>query len=97
MADSALAQIVNTATGTADTYNSSLRTEKLTQNADGTNKVYVVSTTGFSASNTVYVVADNLTELTGTITSLDTTSITLNITIPNTYTSALRARIYKQL
>lgn len=97
IADVALAQIVNTANNTASTYNAELRTEKLSANADGTNTIAVGSVTGFTAGNTVFVMADTLTELTGTISSINGLNIVLSFNVPNTYTKELRARIYKQL
>jgi hypothetical protein len=97
MADAALSQIAATATSTATSYNTELRTEKLTANGNGTNVVTVASVTGFANGNTVFVMADTLTELTGTISSINGLNITLSFTVPNTYTAELKARIYKQL
>lgn len=97
VADAALSQIVNTANTTSTTYNSELRTEPLSVNANGTTTITVASVTGFAVSNTVFVMADTLTELTGTITGISGLNITLSFVVPNTYTKELKARIYKQL
>lgn len=81
----------------ADTYSSELLVTKLTDNATGTNTINVEDASGFSNGNAVYVVADGLTELTGTITNIVSNTVTLSFTVANTYTTTLRARLYKQL
>lgn len=93
----ALAQIVTNANTRSSTFTSELRAEALSANAAGTNVVQVASVTGFAVSDTVYVMADDLTELTGTISAIAAPNITLSFTVPATYTKAARARIYKQL
>lgn len=93
----ALNQIVTNANNRASTFNAELRTEPLTDNADGTTTVKVASVTGFANGNTVFVMADTLTELTGTIVSISAPNIVLSFIVPNTYTKDKRVRIYKQL
>ncbi len=97
IADAALSQIATTATNTAASYDTELRTEKLTSNANSTNTITVGTVTGFANGNTVFVIADSLTELTGAINAINGMNITLSFIVPNTYTTELRARIYKQL
>jgi hypothetical protein len=97
MADSALSQIVTTAINTQTTYETELRSEPLDANADGTNTILVASVTGFSVSDTVFIVSDTQSEITGTITGISGLNITLSITVSNLYLKAERARIYKQL
>ena len=97
MADSALSQIATTATNTKATYESELRTEKLTANGNGTNTITVGSITGFSIGNTVFVVSDTQPELTGTITGITGMNIQLSFTVSNLYLIGERARVYKQL
>lgn len=97
MADSALTQIVNTATTTYATYSSELRTEKLTADGNGTNTVTVGSVTGFAISDTIYIVSDTQPEITGTITDISGMNIQLSITVSNLYKVDERVRIYKQL
>lgn len=97
MADSALSQIVTTATNTQTTYNSELRTEKFTADGNGTNTITVGSVTGFSIGNTIFVVSDTQPELTGTITGISGLNIQLSFTVSNLYKAGERARIYKQL
>lgn len=97
LAITALEQIVTNALLRADTFNSELRTEAFSENANGTSTIKVASVIGFSNGNTVYVMADTLTELTGTIVSISAPNIVLSFNVPNTYTKENRARIYKQL
>jgi hypothetical protein len=97
MADSALSQIVTTATNTQTTYNSELRTEKFTADGNGTNTITVGSVSGFSIGNTIFVVSDTQSELTGTITGISGLNIQLSFTVSNLYKTGERARIYKQL
>ena len=97
VADAALAQIVTTAQNTATTYNTELRTEALTADGNGTNTVAVASVTGYAVSDTVFLVSDTQSELTGTITAINGLNITLSFTVSNLYKKAERARLYKQL
>jgi hypothetical protein len=97
MANSALTQIVNTANTTKSTYDSELRTEKLTTNGNGTNIVTVGSVAGFSVSDAVFVVSDAQPELTGTILGISGMNIQLSFTVSNLYKVDERVRIYKQL
>lgn len=93
----ALGQIVTNANNRSSTFSAELRVEPLSVNATGTNVVKVASVVGFSVSDTVFVMADDLTELTGTISAIAAPDITLSFTVPSTYTKAAKARIYKQL
>lgn len=96
-ATSALTQIVNTATNTKTTYETELRTEKITADGNNTNIIAVTSVTGFSISDSVYVISDTQIELTGTITNISGTNIQLSFTVSSLYKVADRLRIYKQL
>ena len=97
LAVSALTEIASTAVATSVTYNTELRMEPLTASAAGTNIVSVASITGLAVTNSIYIVADSLSELSGTITAINGLNITVSFVVPNTYTTALRARLYKQL
>lgn len=97
MADSALSQIATTATNTQTTYDSELRTEKLSADGNGTDTVTVGSVTGLAIGNTIFLVSDTQPELTGTILNISGMNIQLSFTVSNLYKIAERARIYKQL
>ena len=74
-----------------------LRATKFTANGNGTNIVSVASTTGLSVSNTIYVVSETQTELTGTISAINGLNITLSFTVPATFTVGDLARLLKQV
>lgn len=94
---SALQQIVDNANNRAATFNSELRTEPLSVDATGTNTIQVASVTGYAVSDTIFIMADGETELTGTISSIAASNITVSFTVSIAYTKAKRARLYKQL
>lgn len=96
-ATDALTQIVNNANSRLATYNAELRTEALSQNPNNTNTITVASVLGFSMSDSVFVMVDTQTELSGTISNITGMNITLSFIVPSTYTKALKARLYKQL
>lgn len=97
MATTGLTQIINNANQRNDTFSSELKLTGLAQDATNTNIITVDSSSGFLISDNIFVMADSLTELSGTITGINGNIITLSIVIPNTYTKALKARLYKQL
>lgn len=97
VATAALAQIVTNANNRSSTFTSELRSEALSDNPTGNNVVKVADNTGFAVSDTIFVMADGETELTGTISAIAAPNITLSFTVPATYTKDKKARIYKQL
>jgi len=78
-------------------YDQFFLTTKLTVNANGTNTITVDSVSGFSISNTVFVMADTQSELTGTITNISGLDVTLDFIVPSNYTIINKARLYKLL
>lgn len=74
-----------------------LRATKLTANANGTDTIAVADITGLSVSDTVYVVSETQTELTGTITAINGLNVTLSFTVPATFTVGDIARLLKQV
>lgn len=97
LAGAALGAIVSTANNKGATFDSELKVTKLTAAGDGTMVIKVADATGFSSGNTVFVVGDSLTELTGTITGINGLNVSLSFVVPTTYTVDVRARLYKQL
>ncbi len=97
LAGAALGAIVSTSNNKGATFSSELKVTKIAQNANGTMVIKVGDATGFSTSDTVFVVGDSLTELTGTITGINGVMVSLSFVVPNTYTTDTRARLYKQL
>jgi hypothetical protein len=74
-----------------------LRATKLTANANGTNIISVDNVTGLAVTNTIYIVSETQTELTGTITAINGLNITLSFTVPATFTISDIARLIKQV
>ena len=65
--------------------------------ATGINVIHVLSSTGFSISDSVYVAAENQAEIATTITNISGNAITLATTIPQKYRQNEYARLYKVL
>lgn len=96
-ATDALGQIANNANTRSATFGQELRVEPFAQSANNTNTFPVASVTGFAVSDTIFVMADGLTELTGTISAINALNITVSFIVPSTYKKDIRVRIYKQL
>lgn len=97
-----LTQIQTTAQNQLDTFNTELVVQLIVGGGQDSTTITVTDASDFSVSDSVYVFADGLTELEGTIQSITTiepenVQIVLDFTVPSTYTSDLFARIYKQL
>ncbi len=97
LAGAALGAIVATSNNKGATFDAELKVTKMTANGDGTMVIKVADATGFTSGNTVFVVGDSLTELTGTITGINGLNVSLSFSVPATYTVDTRARLYKQL
>lgn len=92
----ALDQLATTKTSTLGEFENRMKATAFAANADGTNVITVVDTTDFSAGQTVYVVSETQSELTGTISSIDSaTQMTLSFSVPSTYVLQDRARILR--
>jgi hypothetical protein len=96
-ADQALTQIANNVTQRLATFDTELTVTALTADGTDTQDIEVDDVTGFAISDSVFVMADGQTELTGTITNISGTTVTLDFTVSADYTVAARARLYKQL
>ena len=79
------------------TFETELETAAFDANADGTNIIKVEDSSGFSVSDSVYVMADNETELSGSILGINGNFIILDFNVSINYTKAKHARLYKQL
>lgn len=96
LASSALQSIADTKNSQLDTFGNKMKAVGLTTSAKGTQKIEVSSTSDFSAGQTVYVVSETQSEITGTIFSIDgPTKMTLNFIVPATYTTADKSRILR--
>lgn len=97
VADSALDQIIETNENKQTTFESELTVSALSSNGTGTNIIEVEDASGFSTSDSVFVVADGETELSGIITDITLNTVTLDFVVSSLYTTSKKARLYKQL
>jgi hypothetical protein len=70
--------------------------QALTFDGNGTNTVFVTDTTGFLLTDEVKVIAEGQAVLTGNVTALTATSLTLDVTVSTDYSLSNTARIVKQ-
>jgi hypothetical protein len=78
-------------------YNTILKTVLFRASASGTSTIQVIDSTGFSSGNTVFIVGDDLDEISATIVSISANAIFLNVEIPKKYARESNSRIYKVL
>lgn len=96
LAQTALQSISDTKNSQLNTFTASMKAVLLALSSKGTQKLEVTSTADFSPGQTVYVVSETQTELTGTIATIDNlTQMTLNFVVPSTYTTADKARVLR--
>lgn len=84
-------------TGASNTYSSILPTTALAANANGTQTISVSDASAYSVGDSVFVMADNQTELQRAIKAISGKMVTLNDVIPAKYTTDINARMYKDL
>lgn len=81
----------------AAVYTSVMLATGLRAPATGNNTIHVLNSSGFSVGNTVYVMADNQSEIQTTITGIQGNAVTLADVIPPKYRQNEFARLYKTL
>ena len=89
--------IISSISSTASTYSSFLPTSAFKSSGNGTSIVHLVSPTLFSPGDTVYITADNQTELQFAIKTIVNDTVTLSDIVPAKYTTSSNVRIYKDL
>lgn len=82
---------------TAATYKSILPTTTFQSNANGTQFVSLVDVSFLNPGDSVYVMADNQTEITMAVKTIVGNSVTLNDVVPAKYTTSSNVRLYKDL
>lgn len=82
---------------TLDVYSGKIKVSKFRAPASNTGTIHVLNASEFSPGDSVYVVADKQTELSGIINSVTGNTIVLNINIPEKYNHMNFARVYKLL
>ena len=97
VAEQAITEANDTIGDQLNTLTAEILVQIFTKNPTGDNQVETVDPSVFNISDTIFVVADDEPELTGTITNIEDTIITLSFNVPTTYTIQKFGRIYKQL
>jgi len=76
-------------------YDSVMKVSLLRAPASNTGTIHVLSSADFSIGNTIYIVAEDQEELTGTILNIQDNTVFLDFTIPEKYTHNNRSRLYR--
>jgi len=81
----------------ASLYDSVMKVSLLRAPASNTGTIHVMSSTDFSIGDSVYIIAEEQNELTGTILNIQDNTVFLDFKIPEKYTHNNRSRLYKVL
>lgn len=79
----------------ASLYDSVMKVSLLRAPASNSGTIHVLDASSFSISDTVYIVAEDQLELTGTILNISGNTVFLDFNIPAKYTHNNRSRLYK--
>lgn len=90
-------QLIANSTSAQNTYSTIMLAVRFRSPSVGVNIVHILNSTGFSVSDSVYVVADDQSEILTTITGISGNTVTLANNIPQKYTKENFSRIYKVL
>ena len=90
-------EAVNSNANAASVYGSVMKVSAFRAPATGISTIHVKDATGFSVSNSVYVISDTQAEIPATIVAISGNAITLSVNIPAKYRQNENARIYKEL
>lgn len=82
---------------TKATYQSILPTTSLKSNASNSSMIHLMDTSFIAIGDTVYVYAEGQTELLRGVKAISGDLVTLNDVVPAKYTTAIKARLYKDL
>lgn len=96
-ANNALSANIANIQSTAATYFSILPTSAFQSNANGTQFIALLNVSFLSPGDTVYVMADNQTELQFAVKTIVGNAVTLNAAVPSKYTTTSNIRLYKDL
>ena len=78
-------------------YNSVMKVSIMKAPASNTGTIHVMDTADFAIGNTVYLVAEDQAELTGSILNISGNTVFLDFNVPAKYTHTNRSRLYKIL
>jgi hypothetical protein len=90
-------EAVNSNANAASVYGSVMRVSAFKAPATGISTIHVKDATGFSISDSVYVISDTQLEISATIIAVVGNAITLSVNIPQKYRQNENARIYKEV
>lgn len=90
-------EAVNSNANATSVYGSVMKVSAFRAPATGIATIHVKDATGFSVSNSVYVISDTQAEIPATIVAISGNAITLSVNIPSKYRQNENARIYKEL
>lgn len=90
-------EAVNSNANAASVYSSVMKVSAFRAPATGISTIHVKDATGFSISDSVYVISDTQAEIPATILAVVSNAITLSVNIPVKYRQNENARIYKEL
>lgn len=79
------------------TYDTAMKASKFRAPASNTGTIHVLDGSGFSIGDSVYVIADQQEELSGTILNVSGNTVFLDFTVPAKYTNINFGRLYKTL
>lgn len=77
------------------TYLQNMTASQFSKDADGMNKININDASGFSSSDSIYVISETQPELSGVIINISGNIITLNFDVPVGYNKLDLARIFK--
>jgi hypothetical protein len=87
----------DTNSNAASLYDSVMKVSLLRAPASNTKTIHVINSADFSIGDSVYIIAEDQEELTGTILDIQDNTVFLDFTIPEKYTHNNRSRLYKVL
>lgn len=96
-ANTLLQQILDILNDSKNEYDNRLLVTRLASNGDDTQRITVEDSSGFSLADTVFVISENLSELTGTIKFINGNVIDLSFKVSSGYLKSDLARFYKEL
>jgi hypothetical protein len=92
-----LGQFKKNTEDTLATYQLVMVASMLKAPANGTNKLHILSSTGLSIGNSIYIISDSQPELPLTIQAISGTMITVDKKIPQSYRENENCRVYREL
>jgi len=80
----------------ANTYTSVLKTVLFRSPGAGTNVIHVMDASEFQMGDNVYIVADEMDEISATISNINNNTVYLSVNVTSKYSKDINARLYKE-